>query len=69
MEVSDESDSALLNQNVKHCGLAALGPCRCTFHNGLGAILDGLKDHAIPVGEFEQLIELVLQGVGVNAEP
>jgi len=39
------------------------------LHSGLGTILDGLKDHAIPVGEFEQLIELVLRGVGVNVEP
>ena len=31
--------------------------------------MDGLKDHTVALGQFEQLDELVLRGVGLNIEP
>jgi [protein-PII] uridylyltransferase len=37
-------------------------------HRNLRAVLDGLIDHAIALGELQQLIELVLRRVGVDIE-
>src|SRR5882757_9739667 len=37
-------------------------------YRNLGAVLDGLVDHAIALGEFEQEIELVLRRVGIDVE-
>src|ERR1700737_3902160 len=47
---------------------ASLMPNFVHSHAGSGAVLDGLKDHAIAVGEFNQLIKLVLGCVGVDVE-
>ena len=40
-------------------------------HRDLGAVPDGLVDHAIALGELQQLVELVLWRVGgdVEAQP
>src|SRR3981081_3287532 len=37
-------------------------------YRNLGTVLDGLVDHAIALGEFQQQIELVLRRVGVDIE-
>src|SRR6185436_13637819 len=37
-------------------------------HRNLRAVLDGLVDHAIAFGEFQQQIELVLRRVGADLE-
>src|SRR4051812_32760786 len=37
-------------------------------HRDLRAVADGLIDHAIALGEFQQQIELVLRRVGLDVE-
>src|SRR6266550_2962679 len=37
-------------------------------YRNLGAVLDGLVDHAITFGKFQQQIELVLRRVGIDIE-
>src|SRR5712691_5480561 len=37
-------------------------------HRNLRAVLDGLVDHAIALGEFQEQIELVLRRVGLDVE-
>ena len=37
-------------------------------HRNLRAVLDGLVDHAIALGELQQQIELVLRRVGLDVE-
>src|ERR1700738_1682633 len=37
-------------------------------HRNLRAVLDGLVDHAIALGEFQEQIELVLRRVGIDVE-
>src|SRR6185437_3860349 len=37
-------------------------------HRNLRAVLDGLVDHAITLGEFQQQIEFLLRRVGVDVE-
>src|SRR5713226_4249489 len=67
--MSDKFDSALLNQTLLNDGLGRLGRAPVELHVGLGTVPDGLKDHTIPLGKFEQLNELVLRGVGLNVKP
>ena len=37
-------------------------------HRNFRAVLDGLIDHAIALGEFEQEIEFLLRRVGIDVE-
>src|SRR6266576_6107622 len=37
-------------------------------HRNLRAVLDGLVDHAIALGKFQQEIELLLRRVGIDVE-
>ena len=43
-------------------------PCPVQLHRGLGAVLDGLEDHAVAVGELDQLVETALRRVGVETQ-
>ena len=44
------------------------GPHALHLYAGIRAVLNGLEDHAVFVGEFDQLTERGLRGVGIDIE-
>ena len=58
-----ESEAAEVDFGSRH-----IDP-RLMRHHGLRAVLDGLIDHAIALGQFQKLIELLLRRVGIDIKP
>ena len=50
-------------------GVQSQPPDAMHLHAGVGPALDSLKDHAVAIGEFDQLVELILADLGFDIEP